>query len=220
MTKKPNLRAIGNEVDPNTPGIAPITVGNPNSAADLVIDQAHLEEYANPGSESAIVECQRPPRGIFFTVRPEPNKPWQNRAFYFLLEMPGRDAYIVAPAIAKQQQEEDTIRPVLIVRYVTMAGDEGLWPLKLNPPDGKSNAWNTSALNILELAESGKWVRIVSGKNQKHYRHQLSKKTFEQVPPKFTDRPFTDLVDTAFKDKIVTSLDHEIWDILANGSKK
>ena len=60
----------------------------------------------------------------------------------------------------------------------------------------------------------------MSGKNQKHYRHQLSKKTFEQVPPKFTDRPFTDLVDTAFKDKIVTSLDHEIWDILENGSDK
>ena len=38
---------------------------------------------------------------------------------------------IVAPAIAKQKKEEDTIRPVLIVRYVTMAGEEGLWPLKL-----------------------------------------------------------------------------------------
>jgi hypothetical protein len=99
-----------------------------------------------------------------------------------------------------------------------MAGDEGLWPLKLNPPDGKSNNWNTSALNILELAESGKWVRIVSTK--KHYRHQQSKKTFEQVPPKFTNRSFKDLIGIAFKDRIVTTLDHEIWDILENGSNK
>ena len=101
-------------------------------------------------------------------------QPWKNRAFYFLLQMDGRDPYIVAPAIAKQKTEEDTIRPVLVVRYVTMAGEEGLWALKLNPPDGKSNNWNTSALNILELAEAG-WVRIVSTK--KHYRHQVSKKT-------------------------------------------
>ena len=108
-------------------------------------------------------------------MRPETGKPWKNRAFYFLLQMEGRDPYIVAPAIAKQKKEEDMIRPVLIVRYVTMAGEEGLWPLKLNPPDGKSNNWNTSALNILELAESGKWVRIVSPR--KHYRHQVSKKT-------------------------------------------
>ena len=106
----------------------------------------------------------------------------------------------------------------MLVRYVTMAGEEGLWPLKLNPSDGKSNAWNTSALNILALAEKG-WVRIVSMK--KHYRHQLSNKTLAEVPPQFTDRSFDELVNTAFKeDRIVTSLDHEIWDVLANGSRE
>lgn len=198
--------------------IAPVTVGNPDAADELAIDQQHLEEYANPGAESAVVECRRPPKGVFFTVRPERGKPWENREFYFLLEMEGRDAFIVAPKIAEQKKEEDTIRPVLLVRFVTMAGEEGLWPLKLNPPDGKSNAWNASALNILELAESGKWVRIVSTK--KHYRHQVSKKTFEEVPPKFTDRPFKVLRDIAFKDRIVTTLDHEIWEVLENGSDK
>ena len=99
-----------------------------------------------------------------------------------------------------------------------MAGEEGLWALKLDPPDGKANRWNKSALNILELAESGKWVRIVSTK--KHYRHQVSKKTFDEVPPKFTDRTFNELVNIAFKDRIVTTLDHEIWDVLDNGSDK
>ena len=198
--------------------IAPITVGNPSAAADLAIDQSHLEEYANPGSESAVVECRRPPKGIFFTVRPENIKPWENRAFYFMLQMEGRDPYLVAPKIAEQKKEEDTIRPVLIVRFVTMAGDEGLWPLKLNDPDGKANVWNSSAQNILELAQGGKWVRIASTK--KHYRHQLSNKTFEQVPPKFTDRPFKDLIEIAFKDRIVTALEHEIWEALENGSDK
>jgi hypothetical protein len=199
-------------------GIAPETVGNPDAADDLAIDQSHLEEYANPGSESAVVECVRPPKGIFFTVRAETGKlPYKDRAFYFLLQIEGRDPYLVAPKIAEQKSEEDTIRPVLIVRYVTMAGEEGLWPLKLNPPDGKSNNWNTSALNIIEIAET-KWVRIVNTK--KHYRHQPSKKTLKEVPPKFSDRSFKDLIDIAFKDRIVKSLDHEIWDILENGSDK
>ena len=183
--------------------ITPVTVGNPAAASALAIDQSHLEEYANPGAESAVVECRRPAKGHFFTVRPEPSKPWKDRAFYFLLQIEGRDPYIVAPAVAEEKKEEDTIRPVLIVRYVTMAGEEGLWALKLDPPDGKSNNFNKSALNILEIAESGKWVRIVSTK--KHYRHQVSKKKFEQVPPKFTDRSFSDLIDTAFKDRTVTS---------------
>jgi hypothetical protein len=199
-------------------GLPPITVGNPNAVADLAIDQSHLEEFANLASESAVVECRRPARGVFFTVKREAKKPWEDRAFYFVLQMEGRDPYLVAPPIAKQKTEEDVIRPVLLVRYVTMAGEEGLWPLKLNEPDGRSNAYNTSALNILEIAEGGKWVRIVSAK--KHYRHQVSKKHFDQVPPKFTDRPFKDLVDLAFKDRIVISTDHEIWDILENGSDK
>lgn len=218
MTKAkeaPKLHAVAD--DNNSGGFPPLKVGNPLAAADLAIDQSHLEEYTNPAAADSVVECQRPAKGLFFTVRPETGKPWKDRAFYFLLQMEGRDPYIVAPSIAATKTEEDTIRPVLVVRYVTMAGEEGLWALKLNPPDGRSNNWNTSALNILELAESG-WVRIVS--LRKHYRHQVSRKTFDEVPPKFTDRPFSELIDIAFKDRIVTTLDHEIWDILENGSDK
>ena len=205
-------------VDTTSTDIVPVTVGNPDEIDDLAIDQAHLEEYANPITELGVVECEKPAKGLFFTVPPETGKPYKNRGFYFLLQIEGRDPYLVAPKIAKQKTEEDTIRPVLIVRYVTMAGEEGLWPLKLNPPDGKSNNWNTSALNILEIAESGKWVRMVNA--GKHYRHQVSRKTLKEVPPKFTDRTFKDLIDIAFKDRIVKTLDHEIWDVLENGSDK
>jgi hypothetical protein len=201
-------------------GITPVTVGSPTAAASLAIDQSHIEEiFADPEAQSSVVECRRPPKGIFFTVRAEGRTPWQDRAFYFLLQMEGRDPFIVAPAIAEEKKDqEDTIRPVLIVRYVTMAGEEGLWPLKLNPPEGKANRWNTSALNILELAASGKWVRIVSQK--KDYRHQVSKKKFEEIPPQFTDRSFQELINIAFKDRIVTSLDHGLWDELDNGTDK
>jgi hypothetical protein len=199
--------------------VAPITVGNPVAAASLAIDQSHLEEYASAEERSSVVECKRPPKGVYFTVRAEtPGEPWKDRAFYFLLELEGRDPYIVAPAIAKAKEDEDVIRPVLLVRFVTMAGEEGLWPLKINRSDAKSNPWNTSALNILDIAASGKWVRIVS--MRKHYRHGESKKTFDEVPPRFSDRSFDELVNISYKDRTVTTLDHEIWEILANGSSK
>jgi hypothetical protein len=216
-TSKEADMAKSNPVEQETKA-APITVGNPAAAASLAIDQSHMEEFASMEEKSSIVECQRPPKGIFFTVRSETTKPWRDRGFYFLLQIEGRDPYLVAPDIANQKKDEDVIRPVLIVRYVTMAGEEGLWPLKLDQPDSKSNRWTTSALNILELAASGKWVRIVSAKN--HYRHQASKRTFEEVPPRFSDRSFDDLINVAFKDRVIVSLDHEIWDELENGSKK
>jgi hypothetical protein len=222
MANTPKLKAVDAKVDikDDTP-IVPVIVGNPISAASLAIDQSHLEEFANPEAESASVECQKPPKGIFFTVRPETSEQWKDRAFYFLLEIKDRDPYLVAPAIAKKKMaegDEDTIRPVLIVRYVTMAGDEGLWPLKLDSSDGKANPWNKSALTILKEAES-RWVRLISKKG--HYGFTPSKKkTLQNTPARFSNRTLTELVDLSFKDHIVITDDHEIWDILEHGSDK
>jgi hypothetical protein len=108
---------------------------------------------------------------------------------------------------------------VLIVRYVMMSGDEGLWALKLDPPDGKSNQWNKSAMTVLKTADDGKWVRLLSGKGC--YRYTVSKKTFEQTPPRHTSRTYDELINSAFSDgQIVRDGSHEIWDVLENGTEK
>jgi hypothetical protein len=217
MTNKVNGGGVS-----ETEAVPPITVGNPAEAASFVIDQLHMEDYANPEAESSVVLCERPAKGQFFTVLPETGEPWQNRKFFYLLTLPNRDPYIVSPAIAKiKMGEEDVLRPVLLVRYVTMAGDEGLWPVKLDPPDGKSNTWNQSALNILKLVSEvsgGGWVRIVALKN--HYRHQLSKKTWKTTPPKFSQRTYDELVSIRFKDRMIDSLEHPVWEELEHGSTK
>jgi hypothetical protein len=200
--------------------IIPITVGEPFDAASLAIDQKHMEDYTNADTKPGVVECRRPPKGAFFTVMPEkPDGNWENRAYYFVLETEGRDPHLVTHAIAERKKdEEDTIRPVLLVRYVLMNGTEGLWAIKLNPPDGRANKWNTSAMTCLHVAESGKWVRIVS---KGEYRYSVSKKTFEETPPRFSERTFKELVNDAFPpERVVKSLDHPIWDELANGCSK
>ena len=205
---------------PEAEPITPLTVGEVDDAASLAIDQKHMEDYASPDLEPGTVECLRPPKGAFFTVMPEKaNERWQNRAYYFVLEMKDRDPYLVAKPVADaKKDEEDTIRPILLVRFVLMNGTEGLWPVKLNPPDGKTNKWNTSAMNVLRIAESGKWVRMIS---KGEYRYNVSGKTMEQVPPKFSDRTFQQLVNEAFPaDRVIRSLDHPIWEELAHGSTK
>ncbi len=156
---------------------------------------------------------------MFFTVRAETSKPWQDRGFYFLLEMKDRDPYIVAPAIAKLKKEEDVIRPVLIVRYVTMAGEEGLWALKLDPPDGKANAWNRSAMTVLKVADEGQWVRLMSAKG--HYRSQrLEEDARADAAPLLGPHFSGTGQHRVSEEQIITSLDHEIWDVLENGSEK
>jgi hypothetical protein len=215
--KKSPIHAI----DSSTETELPINVGNPRKAADLAIDQSHMDDFAMAEEGPSEVTCAKPPKGTYFTVKPEAGKPWQDRRFYFMLEVPGRDPFLVAPAIAQRKKEEgeDTIRPVLIARYVTMAGDEGLWALKLDPPDGKSNQWNRSAMTVLKVADESKWVRLLTGKGQ--YNHNVSPRTFEQTPPRFTSRSFDELINSAFPDdQIVLDGDHEIWNVLSSGSDK
>ena len=205
--------------------IVPIAVGNPAKAASLAIDQSHLDEYFGDGkTESSVIQCGKPPKGVYFTVMPEPTKPWQNRGFYWVLELEGRGPYFVTPDIAKIKADEDVLRPVLVVRYVTMAGVEGLWLIKINPPDGRANLWNASARNVMEIAANGtpkapgqKWVRLKSGKGQ--YEHKVSPKTIENTPPQFSDRTFVELVGIASEDRIIDSLDHEAWTVLDEGQR-
>jgi hypothetical protein len=216
-SKKTELHAveIKDLEDDATP---PISVGNSLNAADFAIDQSHMEEFATDEDGPPDVTCTKPPKGTFFTVRAETSKPWRDREFYFLLELKDRDPYIVAPRIAQLKKEEDVIRPVLIVRYVTMTGDEGLWALKIDPPDRKANAWNKSAMTVLKVAEEGRWVRLMSAKGR--YHHTVSKKTYEQTPPRYSDRTFKELINLVFECRMVADLDHEIWDLLDNGSDK
>ena len=79
----------------------PISVGNP-AAADCSRSINRTWRSSPPPRKSpSMSEFEKPPKGHYFTVRAEPTKPWKDRAFYFLLEIEGRDPYIVAPAIAK-----------------------------------------------------------------------------------------------------------------------
>ena len=45
-------------------------------------------------------------------------------------------------------------------------------------------------------------------------------RTFTEVPPRFSDRSFDDLISIVFKDNTILTLDHEIWNVLENGSDK
>ena len=203
--------------------IVPLTTGNPSKVASLAIDQSHLDEYfGDGGTESSVAILDRPPKGVYFTVMAEPTKPWQNRGFYWILEIKDRDPYFVTPDIAKIKADEDVLRPILLVRYVTMAGEEGLWPIKLNPPEGRANLYNSSARNVMEIAANGtaekpgpKWVRLVSKKG--HYAHIISPKTMEDTPPQFSDRTFLKLVEIVSEGRVISSLDHEAWTVLSHG---
>jgi len=204
----------------STEKVVPITVGNPSSIASFIIDQSHMEEFTKAEEEkSSSAKSERPPKGTYFTV-PKAEKDKPNSLYVFLLEMPGRETYLVNPETAKKHSDEDVIRPVLLVRYVTMLGEEGLWPVKLDAPDQKPNTWNTSAKRIVEKA-TGAWVRIISKQKNGQYRYVVSPIKIEEEEPKFSDRTIYELVESAYvEDHRVSNDEHEVWTLLAEGKAK
>jgi hypothetical protein len=185
-----------------------------------------MEEFTKTEEEkSSAVKCERPPKGTFFTV-PKEEKDEEgkvitpNSRLVFLLELPGRETYLLTPAIANKHSDEDVIRPALLVRYVSMLAEEGLWPVKLDPADQKPNSWNVSARNIVKAA-IGAWVRIISKQKNGQYRHSVSPKSIEQEKPKFSNRSIDDLIDAAYDENHrVHDDNHEVWTILAEGKAK
>src|SRR5262245_23877360 len=72
--------------------IVPLTVGEVADAASFAIDQKNMEDYANADMQPGTVECRRPPKGAYFTVRAEADKVnYSDRAYFFILEIEGRD---------------------------------------------------------------------------------------------------------------------------------
>ena len=84
MVKKTPMHVVPESSD-NDP-IAPVTVGNPLSAADLAIDQSHMDDFMSVEEGPAEVPCAKPPKGTFFAVYHETGTPWVNRRFYFMME--------------------------------------------------------------------------------------------------------------------------------------
>ena len=52
-------------------------------------------------------------------------------------------------------------------------------------------------MTVLKVADEGKWVRLMSAKG--HYAHNVSKKTFEQTPPRYSARTFKNWSTSRFR---------------------
>ena len=112
---------------------------NPAAAADLAIPQSHLEEYAIWWRRTPSWNARDRQGALLHRAAGDGQALERPR---LLFDRKWKDA-IPTSSIPKSQNKSrrrDTIRPILIVRYVTMAGEEGLWPVKLDPPDGQVNS--------------------------------------------------------------------------------
>ena len=92
-------------------------------------------------------------------------------------------------------------------RPINRQGVVFLWPVRLPGEDGRGNAWHRSALQAADLAMKG-WVKVAA--NMSLGAYEAFEATGDLPEPEWPDRGFSSLVDIAFKDYYVRSLDHPV----------
>jgi hypothetical protein len=115
-----------------------------------------------------------------------------------------RDQFLVVPALAREVLAETSRRRLFVC--VNRSDTPFLWASKL-PSSATTNSWVDTALTIAESAKRH-WVRMIPDIGAGHYEEARAEGLL--VEPKFPDLTFAQMLEKAFKNKLITDYDHEV----------
>ena len=148
------------------------------------------------------VPVRKPHRQEFVRVHPAENMRIETALLEFKEE---RQLYLVEPTLWPALPGEAS--PRTLYTTVTMQGVVMLWPVRLPDESGRLDPWNTSAHDAAKRAESG-WIKAPAN------MHLGAYDVFEamgQIPePIWPDLAFERLLEIAFRDRFIDSLDHPV----------
>jgi hypothetical protein len=146
------------------------------------------------------VSVRKPNRHEFFRVHP---------AFVLdttvFTDKDERESYLVTPSMRGALVGE--ARPVLLVLAITRQGALLIWPVSLPSEDGRRNAWTESAQEAMALAKEH-WVRLMADMSWGGYR--IYKAEGQLSDPVWPENLFEELLEIAFRNKVIESEDHPI----------
>ena len=195
--------AEGNRVGANNL----VSEGNPASAnifANLDALRLSPDAAAVAGTTEILshVPIRKPNRHEFFRTRSEPEM-WFDTGIFEDKEE--RETFFVTPAMREALVGE--IRPVLLVPAMTRQSVLLLWPLKLPTEGQRHNSWAETAREAAELAKT-RWVRLAADMGLGGYR--IYQAEGELSDPVWPDKPLTEIMQIASRDRIVDSENHPV----------
>lgn len=161
------------------------------------------QDFANKvGVKKAIitVPVRKPDRQWFVRVHPDPARRLETAVLELKDE---RETYLVDPDLWEELPGE--LVPKVLFTAINRQGVVFVWPVRLPGEDGRGNAWNSSALEAANLATTG-WVRVAANMGLGAY--EVFQATAELPEPEWPEKDFQSLVDIAFKDRYIRTLDH------------
>ncbi|MGO9834575.1 MAG: hypothetical protein ACLP1X_10190 [Polyangiaceae bacterium] len=115
------------------------------------------------------------------------------------------EPYLVAPELVEHVAAE--IVPHTLITYITRQKVVGLWPLRLPRGDGKTDGWMRTAHEAANAAMK-RWVRMTANMAAGAYDVQVTNAPLAE--PEWPDVTFEKLVEIAYRDHIIETLDHPV----------
>jgi hypothetical protein len=176
----------------------------PNDQFDL--DRLRLsQDFAEEiGVKKAIVTVpvRKPNRQSF--IRIHPDQSW--RLETAVLELKDeRETFLVEPELWPDLMGE--IVPKVLFTAITRQRVVFLWPVRLPGADGRIDEWNRSALEAAHLAIDG-WVRVAANMSLGGY--EVYQASADLPKPEWPDIGFRGLLEVAFKDRFIRTVDHPV----------
>jgi hypothetical protein len=114
-----------------------------------------------------------------------------------------RESYLVAPDLWPELSGELT--PKVLFTAINRQKVLFLWPIRLPGEEGRHDEWNASALEAATMAQKD-WIRISANMNLGAYEVFQSSGSLSE--PEWPDIDFTKILETAFKGRYITDLEH------------
>lgn len=159
-------------------------------------NDAHVTEI------TTTISFEKPPKKEFIRFASA-----RDRVFHGAILLDGGDdgQYLVDRALLPEL--ENDVRVVSLYQGITQWGRTFLSAVPLPGPDGKRNPWHES-LHQAALIAMKKWVRIMADMNFKGYRVFDARGHIPE--PTWPKQSFVDLLQIAFRDRVIETLDHPV----------
>ena len=146
------------------------------------------------------VPVRKPPRQDFIRVHPGSEWYLETAILEFREE---NESYVVESSLWHELPGE--IVPKVLYVTINRQGVVAVWPIRLPGEDGRIDEWNRSALQAAEIAQR-RWIRVASNRSLGAYE------VYEAVgnipDPDWPDSSFQEILEIAFKDRLVSDMDH------------
>jgi hypothetical protein len=184
-----------------TPATPSTAAPDPFDIASLRLNPSFLET-AGVKKLLTTVPVKRPSPQDFVRVHPAA----EYRENFAMVDLKDdREEYLVHPTILSELTGEVVYKTIFT--GVNRQGVVFLWPVRLPAPDDRKTEWPRSAREAAELAMT-QWVRMKANMSLGAYEITVAESVM--ADPVWPELPFPELVRVAFRERIITTLDHPV----------